>query len=86
MSEATEDLKLKLTVTSDEHPELYRVLAAIGNVRRRTRRLKDLASAGLLVERSGGVSISMQPLAAASANEPGPLGDVSELTQWDNKD
>lgn len=86
MPDAPEDLKLKLTVTSDEHPELHRVLASIGSGRRRTRRLKELASAGLLVERSGAVPISVLAQAAAPANEPGPLGDVSELTQWDNEE
>jgi len=50
----SDKLLLKLTVASDEMPELFRALAIVKDPRRRTRRLKDLATQGLLVERSGG--------------------------------
>lgn len=46
-----EQLKLKLTIAMDENPDLFLALRDIKDPRRRTRRLKDLAVKGLLMER-----------------------------------
>jgi len=86
MRPASGDLQIKLTVTRDEHPELHRVLMAICEPRRRTRRLKELAATGLLVERSGALH-----LAAPAVEEPAALpeselgGDLVAMAQWDDK-
>ena len=47
-----DQLKLKLTIASDENPDLFLALRDIKDPRRRTRRLKDLAVKGLLLERA----------------------------------
>ena len=43
-------LVVKSTVAADEHPDLYKVLAAMPDLRRRSGRLRDLATKGLLFE------------------------------------
>jgi hypothetical protein len=63
----TAKLLLKLTVTADEMPELFRVLVSVQDPRRRTTRLKALAAQGLLVERTGGVANAAMPRPAESA-------------------
>jgi hypothetical protein len=84
MQSDLQDLQIKLTVTSDEHPELHRVLVAIAEPRRRTRRLKDLAATGLLIERAGGLAVSaLQP--AAAAQEADVLGDAVSIALWEDK-
>ena len=81
-----QDLQIKLTVTSDEHPELHRVLVAIAEPRRRTRRLKDLAATGLLVERAGGLAVSaQQPAPSAAAQAADVLGDAVSIALWEDK-
>lgn len=82
-----EELKIKLTVTADEHPELYRVLMAIEESRRRTRRLKDLAASGLLVERFG-LPPQAQPQSPSSTGGEQAiesLGDVASLALWEER-
>jgi hypothetical protein len=55
-------LRMKLTIAADETPDLFRALAAVKDARRRTRRLKDLATKGLMVERTaGGLPVTGQP-------------------------
>ena len=81
-----QDLQIKLTVTSDEHPELHRVLVAIAEPRRRTRRLKDLAATGLLVERAGGLAVSaQQPALSAAGQAADVLGDAVSIALWEDK-
>lgn len=83
MGSAADDLQIKLKVTSDEHPALHRVLCAISDPRRRTRRLKELASTGLLVERSGAVVLAAH--SASEREEPTLQEDVSAVVMWDDK-
>lgn len=86
MQSDLQDLQIKLTVTSDEHPALHRVLVAIAEPRRRTRRLKDLAATGLLIERAGGLALSaLQPAPAAAAQEADVLGDAVSIALWEDK-
>jgi hypothetical protein len=81
-----QDLPIKLTVTSDEHPELHRVLVAIAEPRRRTRRLKDLAATGLLFERATGLAMSApQPAPAAAEPAADVLGDAVSIALWEDK-
>jgi hypothetical protein len=86
MPSALQDLQIKLTVTCDEHPELYRVLVAIGEPRRRTRRLKDLAATGLLVERSGALAVlSTQSTQHVDERALDALGDAVSVALWEDK-
>jgi hypothetical protein len=86
MRAASQDLQIKLTVTQDEYPELHRVLLAIVEPRRRTRRLKDLAATGLLLERAGGISVSAaQPAPSAAGQAVGDLGDALSVALWEDK-
>lgn len=86
MRSASRDLQIKLTVTSDEHPELHRVLIAIEEPRRRTRRFKELAATGLLVERSGVAPVAL-PRSAQPAGEAtlDALGDAVAVALWEDK-
>lgn len=83
MAPAGDDLKLKLTVTREEHPQLHQVLSAIRQPRRRTQRLKELATAGLMFER-GAVPLpapaSGPPLAVADPLDT--LGDATSAALW----
>ena len=83
----SQDLQIKLTVTQDEHPELHRVLLAIVEPRRRTRRLKDLAATGLLLERAGGIAVSAaQPAPSASGQAAvDDVGDALSVALWEDK-
>jgi hypothetical protein len=86
MQSDLQDLQIKLTVTSDEHPELHRVLVAIAEPRRRTRRLKDLAATGLLIERTGGLAVSAsQPAPAVAGPAADVLGDAVSIALWEDK-
>jgi hypothetical protein len=86
MRSGSQDLKIKLTVTADEHPELHRSLMAIADPRRRTGRLKDLACAGLLVERFGTLpgprSASDTPAVSRTLDE---LGDAVSVALWEER-
>jgi hypothetical protein len=88
MDSAADDLQIKLTVTIDEHPELHRILRAITEPRRRTRRLKDLAATGLLIERSGGLAVTGPAPAPNLPAEREPddlLGDAVGVALWVDK-
>ena len=86
MQLASKDLQIKLTVTSDEHPELHRVLKAISEPRRRTRRLKELAAMGLLVERSGTFTLAAPAsLEPATEHVPEIRFDAVSMALWDDK-
>jgi hypothetical protein len=50
MTAGGDKLLMKITVAADETPELFRTLRSVKDPRRRTRRLKDLATKGLLFE------------------------------------
>lgn len=91
MSMDTDDrLLMKITVAADETPELFRSLASVKDRRRRTRRLKDLATKGLMVERAGVATIATEAAPQMAIIQPpeGPgrvrPGDtVSSMLDWE---
>ena len=82
-------LLMKLTIAADETPELFRALASVKDARRRTGRLKDLASKGFMVERSGIGILSGAPApTVAGGTAEGlrrvPPGDtVASMLDWE---
>ncbi len=86
----TDKLLLKLTVAADEMPELYRALVSVKDARRRTRRLKDLATQGLLVERTGSAVKVAEPArlecpdAAGLQNMPAEFSGASFAHGFDS--
>jgi hypothetical protein len=81
-----DQLKLKLTIAVDENPDLFLALRDIKDPRRRTRRLKDLAVKGLLMERAP-VSIHGGAL-ASDLDRPRPRAvvgqSVSSMLDWED--
>lgn len=81
-----DQLKLKLTIAVDENPDLFLALRDIKDPRRRTRRLKDLAVKGLLMERAP-VSIHSGAL-ASHLDRPRPRAvvgqSVSSMLDWED--
>ncbi len=82
-----DQLKLKLTIALDENLDLFRALRDIRDPRRRTRRLKDLAVKGLLMERAPTAAPVAQRAQAPtddSASPPrAPVGQsVSSMLDW----
>jgi len=81
-----EQLKLKLTIAMDENPDLFRVLRDIKEPRRRTRRLKDLAIKGLLMERT---PMPLRSEALPAAEQPAmharrPVAQsVASMLEWE---
>lgn len=86
-------MRMKVTISRDEHPALFEALFRINNPRRRTGRLKDLVIRGLMLELSGGTLSPMGQQAvgvrAASAygREDATAGEprttVSSMLEWD---
>ncbi len=90
MSVDTDDrLLMKITVAADETPELFRSLASVKDRRRRTRRLKDLATKGLMVERAGVATLTTEAAPQMAIQPPeGPgrvrSGDTgSAMLDWE---
>lgn len=80
-------LKLKLTIAVDENPDLFRALRDIKDPRRRTRRLKDLAVKGLLMERASEaapVALRAQaPMGGSESPSRAAVGQsVSSMLDW----
>ena len=76
----TSELKLKLTIAQEENPDLYFVLQAIHNPRRRTQRLKDLALKGLLFERGHVAPHALPPAPKAEVK-----ATVSSMLDWSDQ-
>ena len=59
MSTAQKDgpVRIKVTISREEHPALYETLFSITNPRRRMRRFRDLVIMGLMVELNRGAMI-----------------------------
>jgi hypothetical protein len=88
MSAGNNKLLMKLTIAADETPELFRALASVKDARHRTGRLKDLASKGFMVERSGTGILSSEPAprvaTAAEGLRHAPAGDtVASMLDWE---
>jgi hypothetical protein len=78
-----DQLKLKLTIALDENPDLFRALRDIKDPRRRTRRLKDLAVKGLLMERAPAPVRAEAPMGEPDARPRAAIGQsVSSMLDW----
>jgi hypothetical protein len=78
-----DQLKLKLTIALDENPDLFRALRDIKDPRRRTRRLKDLAVKGLLMERAPAPVRAEAPMGEPEAPPRAAIGQsVSSMLDW----
>jgi hypothetical protein len=86
-------LRLKLTISREEHPSLFDALSSIRNPRRRAGRLKDLVIRALMLEQAGATlslqgnrpAISLPSTGAggaAPARPPGP--SVAAMLDWDS--
>ena len=80
-------LKLKLTIAVDENPDLFRALRDIKDPRRRTRRLKDLAVKGLMMERTPTAAPAAQraqaPMGGLESPPRAAVGpSVSSMLDW----
>ncbi|KAK0039479.1 hypothetical protein Bpfe_031066 [Biomphalaria pfeifferi] len=82
---------VKSTVAEDEHPDLFRALASMRDLRRRSSRLRDLAMKGLLFEKGVAVGEVARAEAKAEANARGASqpkvdalggGSVEEQLNW----
>lgn len=86
-------VRMKLTISREEHPALFEALFCIRNPRRRTGRLKDLVIKGLTLELTGGTPGSMGQqtmggLAVGTAGANGmkvgqPGTSVASMLEWD---
>lgn len=86
-------VRMKLTISREEHPALFEALFCIRNPRRRTGRLKDLVIKGLTLELAGGTPGSMGQqtmggLAVCAAGTNGtkvgqPGTSVTSMLEWD---
>ncbi len=86
-------VRMKVTISRDEHPALFEALFSIRNPRHRTGRLKDLVIRGLMLELTGGTlgAMGRQAAGARAASAYGregatagePRTTVSSMLEWD---
>lgn len=86
-------VRMKLTISREEHPALFEALFCIRNPRRRTGRLKDLVIKGLTLELAGGTlgSMGQQAIGSLAAGAAGTNGmkvgqpgtSVTTMLEWD---
>ena len=85
-------VRMKLTISREEHPAIFEALVSIRNPRRRTGRLKELVIKALTLEQVGATAI-LGPLLADGARQgvaPGgeaarvgpPATSVSSMLEW----
>jgi hypothetical protein len=81
-----DQLKLKLTIAVDENPDLYHALRHIKDPRRRTRRLKDLAVKGLMLERAPASIVGLAPMRTTDGHAArAVIGEsVSSMLEWED--
>jgi len=94
MATTFEDAKfvMKITIANDECPELFRALSRIADGKRRAGRFKDLASKGLLLERSTGLQRDPETSTAPTGDKMSTQGaetgcpdtgaTVGEMVDW----
>lgn len=86
-------VRMKLTISREEHPALFEALYSIRNPRRRTGRLKDLVIKALALEQVGVSAVLPAPLGRGGP-EPGAAGlgavkdgllgtSVASMLDWD---
>jgi hypothetical protein len=95
MSAAKKDgpVRIKVTISREEHPALYETLFSITNPRRRMRRFRDLVIMGLMVELNRGAMVSTAqttpgiPQLGAAGREDAATGQartsVTSMLEWD---
>ena len=95
MNTARQDgtVRMKLTISREEHPALFEALLCIRNPRRRTGRLKDLVIKGLTLELAGGTlgSMGQQTMSGLAVGTAGTNGtkvgqpgtSVASMLEWD---
>lgn len=88
-------VRMKLTISRDEHPAMFDALISIRNPRRRTGRLKELVIKALTLEQLGATAVldgrlqSVGGLAADAAGtateKAGPSGtSVTSMLEWES--
>lgn len=86
-------VRIKLTISREEHPAMFEALASIRNPRRRTGRLKELVVKALTLEQVGATA-ALGPLlldgarpGVAPGSEPASAGPpatpVASMLEWD---
>ena len=86
-------VRIKLTISREEHPAMFEALASIRNPRRRTGRLKELVVKALTLEQVGATAV-LGPLLRDGAHPgvaPGgeaaragpPAASVTSMLEWD---
>ena len=86
-------VRIKLTISREEHPAMFEALASIRNPRRRTGRLKELVVKALTLEQVGATAIlgPLLPDGARPGVAPGgeaamagpPATPVALMLEWD---
>lgn len=85
-------IMVKVTIVGAETPDLFAAMSGIKDLRRRSTRIRDLASKGLLAERGGGAvqaPSSGQPTLASVAKNATRVsaGDtVDSMLNWGTED
>lgn len=74
---SADQLKLKLTIALDENPDLFKALQCVKEPRRRTRRLRDLAVKGLLMEKAHSQMLAQREAQAWDS----PMGEPQARTR-----
>ena len=86
-------VRIKLTISREEHPAMFDALASIRNPRRRTGRLKELVVKALTLEQVGATAVlgpllldGARPVVATGAEFAGsspPATSVAKMLEWD---
>jgi hypothetical protein len=86
-------VRIKLTISREEHPAMFEALAGIRSPRRRTGRLKELVVKALTLERVGAAAVvgprlldgarpGVAPGGEATRADP-PATPVALMLEWD---
>lgn len=86
-------VRIKLSISRDEHPAMFDALVGISNPRRRTGRLKELVIKALTLEQVGAVAFHGLPLVDGArpvaahegerASEGPPATSVASMLEWE---
>lgn len=70
-------VRMKLTISHEEHPAMFEALASIRNPRRRIGRLKELVIKALTLEQVGATAVFGPPPHDGARQGIAPGGDIS---------
>jgi hypothetical protein len=86
-------VRIKLTISREEHPAMFEALASIRNPRRRTGRLKELVVKALTLEQVGATAVLGPRLLDGARPDVAPGGEttragpaatpVALMLEWD---